>query len=50
MCFALTGAWVGGFNVINLKMNMEGFFMVINSVDSYIFYVWEVPMCLFLED
>lgn len=40
---------VDGFSVITLKMNMKACFGVINSVGSCIFYLWEVPMCLFLE-
>lgn len=35
--------------LITLKMNMKACFGVINSVDRFIFYLWEVPMCLFLE-
>lgn len=47
--FSSDWSCVDGFSVVTLKMNMKACFVVINSVDSYVFYVWEVPKCLFLE-
>lgn len=47
--FSSNWSCVDGFSVITLKMDMKACFVVINNVDSYVFYVWEVPMCLFLE-
>lgn len=47
--FSSNWSCVDGFGVTTLKMDMKACFVVINSVDSYIYYVWEVPVCLFLE-
>lgn len=37
--FSSNWSCVDGFSVITLKMDMKACFVVINSVDSYIFYV-----------
>lgn len=47
--FSSNQSCVDVFSVIILKMDMKACFVIINGVDSYIFYVWEVPICLFLD-
>lgn len=49
MCFTSDWSCVIGLGVVTLKMDMKVRFVIISVMDSYIFYVWEIPMYLFFE-